>query len=398
MTDIKKQLADQRVNQKYQTILLYEQGLINSKTAANSLNVSERQCFRILKTFKKSGRDINGLKYHSHIAWNKTDKDIQEKILQLNKDCPSALNSHLSWLVWDVYGLEIKPATIRNILIDNNCYVPFKQKQERAYKKFQATHFGALVQMDTADGYWLKNYSMLHLIIDVDDASRTILGGGIYESDSTLNNMVVIKQTIRKYGIPALFYTDNDSKFKVIRHGKSNYQTYKQKVLDGQAMTEIRRALMEVGSGLITHFPYHPQGKGKVEKLIDYVQNCFLKNHRASNLKELNDEFKRWIRWYDKRNHRGLGEAPYIARERLIKQGKTAFKPLDDKLDLDIILSVKDQRKPNKCNVFHYKGKEYQLPLDKVMYPGKIELRIMPDNKIRVFNPNKQLIAEFKNN
>jgi hypothetical protein len=36
------------------------------------------------------------------------------------------------------------------------------------------------------------------------------------------------------------------------------------------------------------------------------------------------------------------------------------------------------------------------LPLDKVAYPGKVELRILPDNCIRVFK-EQELIAELKN-
>ena len=120
--------------------------------------------------------------------------------------------------------------------------------------------------------------------------------------------MIVIKELISKYGVPPLFYTDNDSKFKVIRHGKSLYQSYKKEVLEGQAITEIRRALAEVGSRLITHLPYHPQAKGKIEKLNRFVQDCFLKNQKAKTLEELNKELKRWFKWYDTRNHEGCAK------------------------------------------------------------------------------------------
>lgn len=389
-------MTDNKTQHRYQVLLLYEQRLMTSSMAANSIGVSERQFFRILAHFRKSGRKLESLKYQSHPAWNRTSEEIEEKVLNLNKDYPEALNSHLSWLAWDLHGLEIKSPTVRSILINNDRYVPFKDKKQKAYKKFQATHLGALVQLDTTDGYWLKGYSLLHLILAVDDATRTILSGGFYLSDSTLNNMLVIKELLRKYGLPALFYTDCDSKFKVIRHGRSRYQNYQKNVLNGQAVTEIRRALTEVGSGLITSTPFYPQGKGKVEKLFRFIQDCFIKHHQAETLEELNQDFQRWLSWYDKRDHRGLGIAPQAVRERLIKQKKVAFRPLNRSLDLDYIFSVRDQRKPNKYNIFSYQGKEYQLPLDKVMYPGKVELRIMPDNRIRVFNKEKELIAELK--
>jgi len=387
-------MTDQKIQHRYQVLLLYEQKLIGPKEASQLIGVSERQFFRILNKFRRSERKIESLKFKSHPAWNKTSEDIEKIILRLNKDYPEALNSHFCWLAWDLYGIEIKSATVRNILLRNNVYVPFSQRKQRLYKKFQATHFGALIQLDTKDGYWLKGYPMLHLILALDDASRTILSGGFYESDSTLNNMIVIKEVIKKYGVPCLFYTDNDSKFKVIRHGQSYYQTYKKEVLEGEALTEIRRALMEVGSGLITHLPYQPQSKGKVEKIFRFIEDCFLKHQKAKDLKELNQAFQRWISWYDKRDHRSLGICPEKTRKKLIQEKKIAFRPL--KKDLDAIFALKRERKPNKYNIFHYQGKEYQLPQDKIIYPGKVELRITPDQKILVFNQEKELIATLK--
>jgi transposase len=343
-------MTDNKIWHRYQVILLYEQGLISPNQAAKSLDISERQFFRILNKFRDSGRKIDSLKYRSHPAWHRTPLKIEEKVVKMAELYPQALNSHLEYLLYDLEGMKIPYWNIRNILIRNGKYVPFKEKKDRAYKKFGASHFGGLVYLDASDGYWLKGYSLLHLILSVDDATRTILEGGFYGADSTLNNMLVIRRTIEKYGIPALYYTDCDSKFRVIRHGKSRYHTYQKEV----------------------------------------------KHHRANNLKELNQAFRKWVAWYDSRKHRSLGVAPRLTRERLIKEGKVAFRKVPKGLDIETIFSVQDFRKPNKCNIFSYQGKEYQLPLDKVVYPGKVELRIMPDNRIRVFNKEKELIAELR--
>ncbi len=389
-------MTDNKVNQRYQILILYEQKLINASSAARSIGITERQFFRILKRFQDSGRNIKALEFQSHPAWNRIDHQVEKLTLELNQGYPEALNSHLSWLAWDLHGFKINPQTIRNILIRHHCYVPFKEKPEKAYTKFAATHFGALIQLDTAEGYWLKGYSRLNLIIAVDDATRTIVGAGIYLHDSTLNNMRVIKQIMQEFGIPALFYVDNDSKFKVIRHGRSHYQSYQAKTLAGETETQIKRALNEVGSALISHAPFHPQSKGKVEKLIRFIEDCFLKNHRTDNLKQLNQALKNWISWYDIRNHRTLGIAPKTMRQKLIKENKIAFRPVPVSLDLDSIFALKDERKPNKCNIVSYQGKEYQLPQSKLIYPSKVELRITPDNRIKVFNQKHEQIAEFK--
>ena len=91
-----------------------------------------------------------------------------------------------------------------------------------------------------------------------------------------------------------------------------------------------------------------------------------------------------------------LEKAPRSARVKLIAQQKVAFKPCKKGIDLDTVFSVRDERKPNKYNIFSYQGKIYQLPLDKVQYPGKVELRILPDNRIRVFDKDRKLVVELK--
>jgi len=153
-------MTDNKIQHRYQVLLLYEQRLMTSGMAANCIGARERQFFRILARFRRSGRKIESLKYQSHPAWNRTPKEVEDKVLKLNQDYPEALNSHLSWLAWDLYGLKVKSPTARSILINNNRYVPFREKKQRAYKRFSASHFGALIQLDTADGYWLKGYPM----------------------------------------------------------------------------------------------------------------------------------------------------------------------------------------------------------------------------------------------
>ena len=100
------------IKQRYHTLLMYEQGIMTASLAAHTLHMSERQFFRILKRFQTGEKTMESLQYHSHQAWNRTDKKREDTIVQLNRDYPDALNTHLSWLVWDAYGVTIKPPTI----------------------------------------------------------------------------------------------------------------------------------------------------------------------------------------------------------------------------------------------------------------------------------------------
>jgi hypothetical protein len=77
-------MTESKINHRYQTLLLYEQGLLRANLAANSIGVKERQFFKILRRFRESGRKIESLCYQSHPAWNRTERKIEEKILKLN--------------------------------------------------------------------------------------------------------------------------------------------------------------------------------------------------------------------------------------------------------------------------------------------------------------------------
>ncbi len=103
------------------------------------------------------------------------------------------------------------------------------------------------------------------------------------DSDSTYNNMLVIREAAQEYGLFSLLYVDNDSKFKVIRHGNSrffDYKDYKEETLAGETITEIHRALLELGIVLLPHEPGNARAKGKIERVFRFIQERFIPEHK----------------------------------------------------------------------------------------------------------------------
>lgn len=96
--------------------------------------------------------------------------------------------------------------------------------------------FGQLVQMDTSSGAWLEGYRRIYLVLISDDFSRTILAAKFFDSDSTYNNMLVLREAIEGHGIFPILYSDNDSKFKLIRYEESRFFTYSEEVLVGEVV------------------------------------------------------------------------------------------------------------------------------------------------------------------
>lgn len=54
------------------------------------------------------------------------------------------------------------------------------------------------------------------------------------------------------------------------------------------SVTELHRALLELGVILITHLPGNARAKGKIERLFRFIQERFISEHTAKTLDKLN--------------------------------------------------------------------------------------------------------------
>jgi len=376
-----KEILEQRFSQ----LRFLDKGLISLNNTAINLELSARQVQRLLKRLKDNAWNLNVLLPKTRGGWNKRN-ELRKKVVFLHQQRPQRSNPAIRDLLKEK-GVSVSPATIRRIRIENNIYKEVKT-EKRTFKKFEAKRFGDLLQMDTTEGYWLKG-NLSKLIMVIDDYSRAILSFNWTTHDTTWNNMVVLRSVIAKYGLPAVIYTDNDSKFRVIRNKRSNYSSYQ---TDKNYETQIKRALRELDIALVNHPPYQAFCKGKVERLFRFIQDRFIPEMKAKNFKELNLEFGKWVNWYNQ-NHvnRMTGFEP---KKRFVPNG---FKPLSGKEDLDYIFSLRVERKIDKYNSFSLNGKKYYLKSKEAFYGQRMTLALNPDHRIRVYNHDK-FIQEFKIN
>jgi transposase InsO family protein len=370
------------IDQKIKTIRFVEEGLCSTKQASEALNLSQRQIQRLVKKIKDNG--VLDLNPKPRNYWNKKSDEITRLVIDLKKENGYRSNYAIADLIRNSLKEKMCPATVRKILLNNNCY----QKEEikrRTFKQFEAKRFGQILQMDTTEGCWLKGYYRTKLIMIIDDYSRAILGFKWIDKDDTWNNMLVLREVILKHGIPIIVYTDNDSKFRTIRHGSVYFKYHKE-----EYRTEIGKALDKLGILLVNHPPYHAFCKGKIERLFRFIQERFLIESKAQNLDELNKEFSKWVNWY---NNNHINRMTRVIPKKRFKP--KAFKPLSGKEDLDWIFSIKEQRKIDKYNSFSLDGSRYFLKRQPCFTGETVELAINPTHKIRVYH-NQEFIQEFK--
>lgn len=374
-----KEILEQRFSQ----LRFLDKGLTSLVETAANLKLSSRQTKRLIKRLRQSNWKLNALLSQSRGGWNKR-KNLRKQVIVLHQQRPQRSNPAIRDLLKEE-GVSASSATIRRIRIEANLYQEVKV-EKRYFKKFEAKKFGHLLQMDTMEGYWL-NGNRTKLILILDDYSRAILAFNWVEHDTTWNNMVVLRSVIAKYGQPAVIYTDNDSKFRLIRNKRSNYSSCQ---TDKNYETEIKRALRELGIALVNHPPYQAFCKGKVERLFRFIQDRFIPEMRARNFKELNKEFSKWVNWYNQSHiNRMTGMKP---KERFVPNG---FKPLSGKEDLDLIFSIKEERKIDKYNSFSLNGKQYYLKSKEPLWGMKVSLALNPDHRIRAYLQD-EFLEEFK--
>ena len=140
------------------------------------------------------------------------------------------------------------------------------------------------------DGYgWIVAY--------LDDASRFIVGYGLFDEGTSEHAVEVLDRVIKEYGKPASILTDRGSQFYAVECNEKF-----------KGLTVFEKYLIEHEIRQILGRVHHPQTNGKIERFYRTVEE---KIHRFSNLDEL-------IQWYNmKRPHMSLNlkviETPYRA-------------------------------------------------------------------------------------
>jgi putative transposase len=169
-----------------------------------------------------------------------------------------------------------------------------EEKSKRKRKKwirYERKHSMSLWHTDWFfyNGKWIIAY--------LDDASRLIVGYGVFDEATTDNALQVLKEAIDNYGKPESILTDRGTQF---------YASGGEKKAKGKSRFE--KFLEENGIRHIVARVNHPQTNGKIERFYGTLKE-------KGRYFETLDEF---IEWYNcKRPHMSLNldelETPYQA-------------------------------------------------------------------------------------
>ena len=339
-----------------QIIISVSEHLITVRQAADMLNMSERHIRRLIKKYRDAKTIVSVMPRRKiSVPWNKSKNEIEQEVVRLKKENPLRSNIRLSEIISgkkEKFEQSVTHATVKNILIRHDCYER-KLIRRRVYKKMEIDSFGEMFQMDTCEGAWLAGYRRVYLICVLDAYSRYIVGWQWADADSVWNNIAVLRAVFERFGRFKMLYTDNASFFKTIRYDQSIYQNHK--LNNDEYETAVQRMMRELGILMVCHKPRQPQGKGRIERFFRTMQERFIREHTAKTLEELNQQFKKWVSWYN--NYHVVRTIGCKPKNRL---KPSAAEPVNlTKEDLDKIFSYQYTRKVDKYNGFSFEGRQY---------------------------------------
>lgn len=182
-------------------------------------------------------------------------------------------------------------STVHAILERHGRIVP-GARVTRHYKRFEKPAANLMWQMDFKGRMRMRTGSWCHPLTVLDDHSRYALCLQACENERGRTVKPLLEMTFRRYGLPEAFYLDNGSPWGGGVPGH---------------WTPLGVWLLRLGIEVIHSRPYHPQGRGKIERFHRSLKAEVFEQRPFANLAQAQRRFDQWRTTYNiERPHQAL--------------------------------------------------------------------------------------------
>lgn len=288
------------------------------------------------------------------------------------------------------FGETFHRNTIRRFALRHGYYHALPEEKAKVYARFEMTAPGMLYQHDSSHHHWIPLIEgKQSLILSKDDHSRVIVGGNLTLAETAYEHLKTVKETIEVYGCPLAYYVDNHSIFRYVGYTGRHFH-YHKKPDEGEQ--QFKRALSELGIGLIYTGKGEAQAKGKIEKAFDYFQRripYLCEKYKVSNIQEANKILRDSIAFYnEQRVHEETGEIPIKRWQAAEQEGRVRARSLKPEDNLDMMFSLQEERTVKKDGTISFLGQLWRVG----KYVGeKVTVCYVPDEKITIVKDKHQI-------
>lgn len=289
---MKEVTLSMKEQEKLAIIIRYVNGVITGNEAAQQLGLSIRQVQRKKRAYLEEGMSSIIHKSKNKPTGRGFSEDLRKRILQLYKEEYFGWNfCHFGDALEDDYNIVVSDSYLYKLLTSNGFKSPAKKKHKpRSHPpRVRRENAGELVQVDASKHQWLYGTNAyFHLHGAIDDATGIVTACIMMKEETTLGYQLLMRDTIRNYGIPECLYTDYRT---VFQPNNANKEMSLEDYIAGKKINDTRFAAMwnKLGSSITS--TTNPRAKGRIERLWRTFQDRLLKEltkHRIRTIKEAN--------------------------------------------------------------------------------------------------------------
>lgn len=260
-------------------IVRIEEKKLTVGEAAESLHLSERHLYRILRRYRQEGAAGIPHRLRGKPSNRGYSKEVRQKVDRVFREQYSDYDPTLFAEKLEIYhDISISRQTVTRWLRAKGLWSGIRKKRPHRKKRERRAAIGSLIQFDGSDHDWFEGRGKkCCLLVAVDDASGAVMVRFAREED-TLNVLDFWKRYLQRYGMPAEVYTDGGTVYFDPKNPKR--------------LTQFGRAIASLGIGHI--HAYSPQAKGRVERSNRTHQDRLIKALREQNISTI-EEANRYV-------------------------------------------------------------------------------------------------------
>ncbi len=338
----------QKELQRVSVISACIQGDMACARAAALLCLSVRQIKRLKKRMREDGEAALAHANRGRPSPRRLPQAVRQRIVQLARSTYAGFNDHhLCEKLVECEGFALSRETLRRLLRQHGLGAPRKRRPPaHRQRRMRSARLGELLQLDGSPHHWLEGRGpQLTALGMQDDATGKILAAQFFPSETTFGYLCLLRQLLRRCGVPLAFYGDHSGIF--VRN--DDCWTIEEQLAGKRQPTQFGRALEQLGITFIA--ANSPQAKGRVERLWGVLQDRLsseLRLAQAADIDSANTVLRRFIADYNRR----------FARQP--RERKTAWRPAPESLER--ICCFVHERIVSNDNVVQWEGRRFQIP------------------------------------
>lgn len=268
---------------------------------------------------------------------------VLDEVLRLYRERYFDLNvRHFHEKLQGEHGLSVSYTWTKGVL--QGAGLVKRQPRRGTHRKRRARRPlpGMLIHIDASQHQWFCDERWHDLIVILDDATSAIYYAQLVEQESTRSVLRALRQVVEGQGLFCSLYSDRASHFWLTPKAGEP--------VDRQALTQVGRAMREVGVQMIP--AYSPQARGRSERSFRTWQGRLPQELRLAGITTL-DGANRYLR------ERYVSE--FNARFSVAAAGEgTAFVPCT-RADLDRVFSLQHERVVARDNTVSFARLNLQI-------------------------------------